>query len=198
MTIILHPYTELATRGEERYRKTWQLITFLSVFSKERVKVESRLTTKYDDEAYYKVLKSVWAKDDLLIIEEDKIASIDQVTDIINCPKPCCTGFYKIYFTDTTKGNLPSYVWSVGDLSYVWSVGNMNTPATQEPYPKQEYYHFAGTGFLKISLELQKKTNLDLITHRRYQDGLDMQLFKIMSPIDVHLHSPEVEHRHQR
>jgi hypothetical protein len=90
-TVILHPYSQVR---EEEQAETWRALELLRT---KFMVIDRPLSgpSGYDD-----VLLEYWGKINLVIVEQDVVPRIEQVSELIQCPGIWCCCKYQIRYLD--------------------------------------------------------------------------------------------------
>ena len=185
MTLILHPFSD--TRPAEQI-ETLAIIKKLS----KRYPIKSQLCNPTDD--YWKFLLKNWNKDDLIIIEQDIVPTVDMIEELEECIEELCCFPYRL-----RDGR--------------WSVWNNNIPVDQrdntanaeyyvEPYDDlPEYAPASAFGCTKIVRSIQKQIPLQLYPVEKYawwylDSWISERVAHQLSNKRFHLHKPPVKHNH--
>jgi len=174
---IVHFYVDEAL-NKDYCQKTFQIVAAL----RDKYPIESVCNPK-EDYAYWKNLKERWALDDLVIIEQDIVFTEEQLVELLECEHRDCTYACKLYPATTL---LPEPVWSIGENH----LPNRIRLYTLEEKP--EFCNFSAIGFIKLSLETQKRVMLNTPTHWKF---VDLAIFGEIKDLKLHVHY-EVEHGH--
>lgn len=153
-------------------------------FCKAQFNILDEKTSVSDEYSYWKALCKYWQKDDLIIIEQDIVASPEFIAELINCECKDCAFKYKIY-TPTTKENQPIWAYGLFDRDGTWIRLESGDYETAQ---------FTGLGFIKISKESQLKFNLQE-NPTTFRQNLDMVICKGIKTY-FHMHH-EVDHLHR-
>lgn len=166
--IILHPYS--TNRFKDKI-ETWKFVD--SIRNKYNI-VDSLINAPT---SYHELIKQYWSKDDLIVIEDDKVPTIIDLEELINCPKLFCVFPYPISsYNKTTMDD--------------WTINF--------PY---------GLGFVKIAKYIQDNITPDFsykVYQKPYRQGTYMTLDRqIEQPIiqqlniQPHIHNHFIKHNHK-
>jgi hypothetical protein len=161
--IVLHPYGN--TRVKEQ-QETWDFLKTIRKF----YRVEDRnVTGKW---LYVDFVKEFWGKDDIIILEDDKVPTLDDFGEIGSCPRLFCCFPYPINF----------------QLRTTLRQWQRNFPWT--------------TGFVKFSKEIQQKLPIEnwgpFFYSKESRPSIDRAIEEPMIEKfgPMHLHSRFIKHNH--
>lgn len=159
MVVILHPY---CSKRAKTQAETWRFLL--------------RIDGKYHivnrccdgDVDYPNLLLEYWGKDDIVVIEQDKVPTEQDLEEIINCPEWACIFPYTVWWFAITQ---------------------------REMWEKHFPY---GLGFVKFKREIQQVFPSEMWEQRNTYVALDRAIerpmIKKFGP--MHLHQRWVKHNH--
>jgi len=133
-----------------------------------------KVTDHKDDYSYWKALREVWNKDDLINLEHDVLPTQEQLEELEKCKEDLCTFVY-----DTDNINYKGYNANV-NMSSVWNYSYFDN--NRVPDPKQfvkiydeniKYSQGSVFGFIKISKKIQNELDEFMNTPIRWFEGID-------------------------
>jgi hypothetical protein len=146
-----------------------------------------------DDSAYWRFLLRNWGKDQIVIIEQDIVPTVDRVYELIDCQDDACTVPYDM--RPGVKGG--SLFYAKGYLADGMAEG---LTMYKEPFPT--YSEGSGFGFVKLNSALQRKIPLHKYPVDAYKwSCIDSWVSAYMQRVlDVkwHVHLPKVKHNHRQ
>lgn len=131
----------------EKYPQSWDAVRALTA----QFGILFEETPSNSPFAHYEALARHWGKDDLISIERSVVPDPYELQELIDCPEPNCTHFYR---------TSPLYVdaWNIGfrikDPTGQWLIPADWT--ADEIREKLLYVTFTGSGFVKISRPFQR------------------------------------------
>lgn len=161
--IILHPWS---SKGSHRKKETWD---FLYTARDEYNVIDENVDAPM---AYVDFMKAYWGIDDLIVLEDDKVPTLQDLEEMVACPRPACVFPYPVSF------------WRQTDMS-LWT--------HNFPY---------GMGFAKFSKAIQDATppcDWKVEDPKKPGWGIDGQIQKavIQKSGPIHVHPRWIKHNHR-
>lgn len=181
MTRILHTFTDV--RRQDQLETFAELVYIADVYGD---KLVQGYMIEPDD--YWAFLLRNWGKEDIVIVEQDVVATLANVDELVLCQSKVCTYPYR----------LADGKWSVFDIPPETQRQRFNEPFSvvyQDP-PRR---HAGGTslGFTKLCVCVQVKIPLHEYPYKVYEwwyldSFISWHLNRLRQ--HVHIHSPAVKH----
>lgn len=141
------------------------------------------ITPRDNPFVYHSGLKKIWTRDDIIIIESDVVPTMKQFNHLLQCKEPNCTMDNQI-LNDNHDG-LRTALQLYEDGKQSWCIEG-----------KDQYCDLTGMTCVKISKELQIKTNEWFQKENFYWKYMDY-LFWEMAQTKVHIHWEKPKHNHK-
>ena len=176
-TLILHPYGD--TRKDDQ-KQTWDFLAQVRVLAKVRSLVPEHKLEVIDRNVtgkwgYVDFVKEYWGTDDIIILEDDKVPTMRDLRELIDCPEPFCCFPHSVNFQFIT---------------------------TMRQWRK---FHPYTTGFVKFSKEAQLRLPPDkwapfIFSYKEERPSVDKAIEEPLTEIygPMHLHERMVKHNHGR
>jgi hypothetical protein len=183
-------YLHIASgRNYERFNETNMFVEYAKQNGFPFVKLDA-----LEDYSYSKKLIELWNKDDIMIIEEDKVPTLDILHELEICHHPFCSQSYIVTF-------------KVGDGIKTYSAGGWNRVSsgvgsfyhipwcfTNYPDKTKIFTDTTDLGLVKISKSLQEKIKLQVCKFDVQQFRISEELTRL--GVKVHIHLPTIKHNH--
>lgn len=174
--IIVYPHLP------EQRPQDKETFDFIQNLSEIGYKIHEITTPRDNPFAYHQGLKSIWGKDDMIIIESDVVPTMKQFNHLINCKEPNCTMDNQI-LNDNHDG-LRTALQIMENGKQRWAIkGNDN------------YCDLTGMTCVKISKQLQIDSYSWFMKENYFWKYMDY-VFWERAGVKIHIHWDIPKHNH--